>query len=49
MFYASQPSEKTNLTQGHQTPGQYQQYRAIGRYIRFYVIYVKSANKRIQG
>jgi hypothetical protein len=47
----SQPSEKTNALslRDRQAPDQYHQYRAIGRYIRFYDIYVKSANKCVQG
>jgi len=53
MYYVlwSQPSEKTNALslRDRQAPGQYCQYRAIGRYVRFYEVYVKSANKHAQG
>jgi hypothetical protein len=53
MYYVlwSQPSEKTNALslRDRQAPGQYRQYLAIGRYVRFYDVYVKSANEQVQG
>jgi hypothetical protein len=51
MYYVleQQASEKTNALslRGKQEPGQYYQYRAIWRYVRFYDAYVKSATRTL--
>jgi hypothetical protein len=51
MYYVlwRKPSEETNALslRERREPSQYHQYRAKWRYIRFYDIYVKSANKCI--
>jgi hypothetical protein len=51
VLWMSKPSEKTNALslRDRRAPGLYQQYWAIGRYVRFYYVYVKSANERVQG
>ncbi len=45
MYYVlrqpAQWEDQCSLTQGHWAPSQYPRYRAIGRYVRFYVVYVK--------
>jgi hypothetical protein len=52
MYYVlrHQSSEKTNALslRDIRAPSQYYQYRAIWRYVRFYDVYIKSANERIQ-